>query len=43
MTEDNGDPGDGFYRYLPDHKGKLHRGGKLQMLGIHGRPEVLHR
>ncbi len=38
MTEDNGDPGDGFYRYLPDHKGKLQRGGKLQMLKIKGRP-----
>ena len=23
MTEDNGDPGDGFYRYLPNHRGKL--------------------
>ena len=39
MTEDNGDPGDGFYRYLPDHKGKLHLGGKLQMLAIKGRPK----
>ena len=39
QTEDNGDPGDGFYRYLPRHKGKLHRGGKLQMLGIKGRPK----
>ena len=39
MTEDNGDPGDGFYRYLPKHKGKLHRGGKLQMLAIKGRPK----
>jgi uncharacterized protein len=38
MTEDNGDPGDGFYRYLPRHKGKLHRGGKLQMLKIKGKP-----
>ena len=38
QTEDNGDPGDGFYRYLPDHKGKLHLGGKLQMLAIKGRP-----
>jgi secreted PhoX family phosphatase len=38
MTEDNGDPGDGFYRYLPDHRGKLHRGGKLQMLKIKGKP-----
>jgi secreted PhoX family phosphatase len=39
MTEDNGDPGDGFYRYLPDHKGKLHRGGKLQMLAVKDRPK----
>ena len=39
MTEDNGDPGDGFYRYLPNHKRKLHRGGKLQMLAINGRPK----
>jgi secreted PhoX family phosphatase len=38
MTEDNGDPGDGFYRYLPHHKGRLHRGGKLQMLAIKGKP-----
>ncbi len=38
MTEDNGDPGDGFYRYVPDHRGKLHRGGKLQMLAIKGKP-----
>jgi secreted PhoX family phosphatase len=38
LTEDNGDPGDGFYRYLPDTRGKLHRGGKLQMLSIRRRP-----
>jgi uncharacterized protein len=38
MTEDNGDPGDGFYRYIPHQKGKLHRGGKLQMLAIQGKP-----
>ncbi len=37
MTEDNGDPGDGFYRYLPDHARRLHRGGKLQMLAVQGR------
>jgi secreted PhoX family phosphatase len=35
MTEDNGP--DGFYRYLPDHRGQLHRGGKLQMLCVQGR------
>jgi secreted PhoX family phosphatase len=39
MTEDNGDPGDGFYRYLPRTRGKLHRGGKLEMLAITGRPK----
>jgi uncharacterized protein len=35
MTEDNGP--DGFYRYIPDHRGQLHRGGKLQMLAVKGR------
>ena len=29
MTEDNGDPGDGFYRYIPNHHRQLHQGGKL--------------
>ena len=38
MTEDNGDPGDGFYRFLPDVPGMLHRGGRLQMLAIDGEP-----
>jgi secreted PhoX family phosphatase len=38
MTEDNGDPADGFYRYLPHDRRHLHRGGKLQMLAIKGRP-----
>jgi uncharacterized protein len=37
MTEDNGDPADGFYRYIPHRRGKLHRGGKLQMLAVEGR------
>jgi uncharacterized protein len=37
MTEDNGDPGDGFYRYLPHTPGKLHRGGRLEMLAVQGR------
>jgi secreted PhoX family phosphatase len=37
MTEDNGDPGDGFYRYLLHAQGKLHRGGRLQMLAVEGR------
>ncbi|HET6831145.1 MAG TPA: alkaline phosphatase PhoX [Solirubrobacterales bacterium] len=35
MTEDEGP--DGFYRYIPDHAGQLHRGGKLQMLCVKGR------
>ena len=34
MTEDNGDPGDGFYRYIPNNHRRLHQGGKLQMLRI---------
>ncbi len=37
MTEDNTDPADGFYRYVPDHRGRLHRGGKLEMLAVEGR------
>ncbi len=37
ITEDNGDPGDGFYRFLPHTRGKLQRGGKLQMLCVEGR------
>ena len=37
MTEDNGDPGDGFYRYIPHVNGKLAQGGRLEMLAIHGR------
>ena len=41
MTEDNGDPADGFYRYLPDHPGQLHRGGTLQMLAVHGRSRYI--
>jgi secreted PhoX family phosphatase len=32
MTEDNGDPGDGFYRFLPHTPGKLHKGGRLQKM-----------
>jgi secreted PhoX family phosphatase len=38
LTEDNGDPGDGFYRYLPDSAGNLLAGGSLEMLAIEGRP-----
>lgn len=36
-TEDNGDQS-GFYRFIPDRKGRLAAGGKLQMLAIKGRP-----
>ena len=35
MTEDNGDPGDGFYR----RPGQLAAGGQLQMLAVTGDPE----
>jgi secreted PhoX family phosphatase len=37
MTEDNGDPGDGFYRFIPHTHGRLHRGGRLEMLAVQGR------
>ncbi|SOD74868.1 hypothetical protein SAMN05892883_4061 [Jatrophihabitans sp. GAS493] len=36
MTEDNGDPGDGFYRFLPNRPGRLAAGGRLQMLAVSG-------
>lgn len=37
QTEDTG-PDAGFYRYIPEHSGQLHRGGKLQMMRVaHGR------
>jgi secreted PhoX family phosphatase len=36
MTEDNGDPGDGFYRFVPKRKGHLAAGGTLQMLAVTG-------
>jgi secreted PhoX family phosphatase len=39
MTEDNGDPGDGFYRFLPKRPGQLAAGGRLQMLAISGDKE----
>jgi len=37
MTEDNTDPADGFYRYVPHHRRQLHRGGRLEMLAVEGR------
>jgi secreted PhoX family phosphatase len=36
MTEDNGGPGDGFYRFLPRRKDQLAAGGTLQMLAVTG-------
>jgi secreted PhoX family phosphatase len=39
MTEDNGDPGDGFYRFLPTVPGQLAKGGRLQMLAVTGDKE----
>ena len=39
LTEDNGEPLDGFYRFLPKRYGKLAAGGTLQMLAIQGRPQ----
>lgn len=42
-TEDGpsfpGDSGSGFYRFLPNVNGQLHRGGVLQMLAIKGQPQ----
>ena len=37
-TEDAGN-NSGFYRFLPNQPGNLAAGGKLQMLGIDGRPQ----
>ncbi|WP_127502407.1 alkaline phosphatase PhoX [Actinoplanes solisilvae] len=39
MTEDNGDPGDGFYRFVPRRPGRLAAGGRLQMLAVTGSKE----
>ena len=39
LTEDPGAGiGAGFYRYLPAHPDRLAEGGRLQMLGVRGRP-----
>ncbi|KPM52293.1 hypothetical protein ACG83_28220 [Frankia sp. R43] len=38
LTEDNGDPGDGLYRFLPARPGKLAAGGRLQILAVRGEP-----
>lgn len=39
LTEDNGEPLDGFYRFLPEKRGRLQAGGVLQMLAIAGLPQ----
>ncbi|CAN5412112.1 DUF839 domain-containing protein [soil metagenome] len=41
MTEDNGDPADGFYRFVPVDKMNLSRGGRLQMLAVKGQPQIV--
>jgi secreted PhoX family phosphatase len=38
LTEDNGEPLDGFYRFLPTTRGRLAHGGVLQMLAVEGLP-----
>jgi uncharacterized protein len=38
LTEDNGDPADGFYRFVPDVAADLAAGGRLQMLAVVGSP-----
>jgi secreted PhoX family phosphatase len=41
QTDDPGSGvGAGFYRYIPDHPHDLFAGGRLQMLGICGRPQA---
>lgn len=40
MTEDHS-PYAGFYRYLPDVPGKLHAGGRLQMLNVIGHDQLI--
>jgi uncharacterized protein len=39
LTEDNGEPLDGFYRFLPRQYGRLAAGGTLQMLAVRGEPQ----
>jgi len=41
MTEDNGDPADGFYRFVPTDKLDLAKGGTLQMLAVKGQPQLV--
>ena len=39
LTEDNG-PNAGFYRFVPTVPGRLHEGGRLQMMRVHTRPDM---
>jgi len=39
MTEDNA-PDAGFYRFIPRTPGRLHDGGRLQMMRVPGRPDM---
>ena len=39
MTEDN-EPNAGFYRFIPRTPGRLHDGGRLQMMRVEGRPDM---
>jgi hypothetical protein len=41
-TEDDGDDS-GFYRFTPNHRSKLHRGGTLEMLAVAGQPGYVTR
>lgn len=41
MTEDNGDPADGFYRFVPTDKMNLAKGGKLQALAVKDQPQLV--
>lgn len=38
MTEDRGSSG--FYRFLPEERGNLRAGGRVQMLAVPGRPDL---
>ncbi len=41
MTEDNGDPADGFYRFVPKDKMNLSKGGTLQLLAVKDQPKLV--